>query len=365
MNLVRIFFTTLAIIILNYVNSLEPVFKTCSTLSELLSAKRDFLRRGKCGEYHTEPNLGLKTSLHDAEDDTRFAQQISRLAFGGRGAGLLHKSKKRKVAHVDFDKTMGFPGEGWSNKHLNFKIGTWNTRSMTRERFDYCKLLSYDVLTVTELWRTQKKFQTRRKTFIVGEAKINKRTGKPRFPNDKAAGVGIILSPAAEQKVLTFGSTSERVCYVRLAGPVCNLFIVATYMPHRGRVSPDQDDTIKDIHEALQKAPTQDCIILLGDLNEQLGVNIKNRTGRWAGGESSKNADKIIEVMHMYDLYAVNTHFEPKKGDSVNSFVCPARKDEQNGDLGLHVGSVVSAKYCGNTVQGEVIGLEHQAPAYS
>ena len=50
---------------------------------------------------------------------------------------------------------------------------------------------------------------------------------------------------------------------------------------HRGRVSPNQDDTIADLHEALKQAPSTDCIILLGDLNEQLGPNIKNRTGRW------------------------------------------------------------------------------------
>ena len=105
----------------------------------------------------------------------------------------------------------------------------------------------------------------------MGEAKIDKRTNKPRFPQDKAAGVGILLSSKAEQKVLTFGSTSERVCYVLLSGPVCNLFIVAVYIPHRGRTSPCQDDTIKDVQEALKKAPTQDCIMLMGDFNDQLG----------------------------------------------------------------------------------------------
>ena len=76
---------------------------------------------------------------------------------------------------------------------------------MTRERFDYYKSLGYDVLTVTELWRTQNKFQTSDKGFIVGEAKIDKETEESRFPKDKAAGVGIILSQAAQQKVLSFG----------------------------------------------------------------------------------------------------------------------------------------------------------------
>ena len=65
--------------------------------------------------------------------------------------------------------------------------------------------------------------------------------------NDRAAGVGIILSHTAEQKVMMFGSTGERVCFVRLKGPVCNLFVVTTYMPHRGRTAPSQEDTIADL----------------------------------------------------------------------------------------------------------------------
>ena len=57
------------------------------------------------------------------------------------------------------------------------------------------------------------------------------------------------------------------MCFVRLKGPVSNLFIVAVYMPHRARVSPGQEDTIRDIHEALKNSMTEDCIIMLDDFN--------------------------------------------------------------------------------------------------
>ena len=194
---------------------------------------------------------------------------------------------------------------------------------------------------------------------MVGEARIDKDTEEVRYPKDKAAGVGTILSPAAEQKVLSFGSFGERVCYVRLEGPVCNLFIVATYLPHRGRTCPNQDDTITDIHEALQQAPAGDCIVLLGDLNEQLGPNIQGRTGRWAGGQSSKNADKILDLMYMYDLFAVNTQFEPKKGETPHTYICPKSKNAcAQGDFGLYVGERVSRRFNGKNVQGEVIAVE-------
>ena len=41
-----------------------------------------------------------------------------------------------------------------------------------------------------------------------------------------------MLSPTTEQKVLTFGSTEERVCHVCLQGPVHNLFIVVTHLSY-------------------------------------------------------------------------------------------------------------------------------------
>ena len=66
-------------------------------------------------------------------------------AFGGRGAGVTYKScgKSRKVPKFSFDATLGFPGEGWSQSHANLKIATWNTRSLTYERVNYCKSLHY------------------------------------------------------------------------------------------------------------------------------------------------------------------------------------------------------------------------------
>ena len=52
----------------------------------------------------------------------------------------------------------------------------------------------------------------------MGEVKTGEDDEK-RFPKGKVAGVDILLFPTAEKKVLVFGSTSERVCFVRLEGP--------------------------------------------------------------------------------------------------------------------------------------------------
>ena len=151
--------------------------------------KLNSLHAGPRGSFH-EPSRSVRRRLLYGKGHF-YKQQFGSLAFGGRGVGLLHNARNWSVAHVRFDSTKGFPGEGWSQGHPNFRIGTWNTRSMTRERFAYCKSLGYDVLAVTEQWRTQDRFQTNDKAFIVAEARIDKDTEKVRYPKDRAAGTKV------------------------------------------------------------------------------------------------------------------------------------------------------------------------------
>ena len=144
--------------------------------------------------------------------------------------------------------------------------------------------LNYDVLALTELWKGQHKYQTKSTRFTTSTPIIiqkGPRKGKERFPNDRAAGVGILLSRRAQSKLMSFDSEGNRVCWVRLEGPICNMFIIAVYMPHRGRVSPSQDDTLRDLQRVLKKVPKGDCVCVIGDFNEQLQSCVDDLTGKW------------------------------------------------------------------------------------
>ena len=261
---------------------------------------------------------------------------------------------------MEFDSTLGYPGEGWSSKHRNLRLATWNTRSLTFERFKYCEQMGYDVIALTELWRKQSKFQKSDKSFITSKPIIlttGPNKGKMRFPEDRAAGVGILLSKTAQQKVKAFGSQGERVCWVRMSGPVCNLFIIAVYLPHRARTMPSQDDTLQDLRQVLAKVPAGDCICLMGDFNEQLEGNVPSRTGKWTAGEKSANANKIMDLMRMHSLSAMNTMFRPPKGASSNTFLQTKQKSSNASaanDYGELVGAEVRASYQGIWVQGRV-----------
>ena len=130
-----------------------------------------------------------------------------RLLCGDENAGKLF----RKL--LEFDSTLGFPGEGpgreWSNR---LSMATWNARSMTKSRFDYCRDLGYDVLAITEMWNTAANYATGNVDWTYSKRALDPETHKPIFPDDPAAGVGILLSERATNKYMSHDSPCNRIC---------------------------------------------------------------------------------------------------------------------------------------------------------
>ena len=300
------------------------------------------------GSYLLGPNVTNRR--------TRQLVFVGNPAFGGRGQGVR---RTLRGGNKTFDTTLGYPGEGWAQ----LSMATWNTRSLTYERFQYCTKLGYDVLAITELWRNQQKFQSKNTRFTASSPILITRgpnKGKMRFPDDRAAGVGILLSPRAQRKLMSFGSEGERVCWTRLKGPVCNLFIIAVYLPHRGRIQPCQDDTLRDLEKVLTRVPKRDCICIMGDLNEQLEGGVNGRTGKWVAGPKSPKADKIMQILQLHELTAVNTTFEPRRTSALHTFIQTKRKEDSESDYGEHVGKSVRTRYKNEWYQGDVVSTYGQ-----
>ena len=195
-------------------------------------------------------------------------------------------------------------------------MATWNSRSLTLERFKYCQQLGYDVLALTELWNNKEKWTIHSKnpiSWTYSQPALDKETKQPLFPNDPAAGVGILLSTRVSKNYLGHGSPCNRICWVRLKGPTTNLFIIAVYLPHKARIKPSQSDTLATLAKLFKQIPKNDCTIILGDLNAQFGPCQQGYTGKWTSGEFSSNADSILDVMRMFGLSAINTMFQPKR----------------------------------------------------
>ena len=184
--------------------------------------------------------------------------------------------------------------------------------SYSYERHDYCRLLQYDVLGLTELHnlQEQKRFQSRT---WVHSAPAEKKEGKSMDP---AAGVAIMLSNRMADKLLDEGHVGTRIAWVRIKGPVCNIFYIVVYIPHKGRTcAPFAKDTIQQLRKLLSTVRKSDCVILAGDFNCQLRRNVPGCTGKWSmtTRPDDGHEEQILDLMRENDLFAAGTLFKPKK----------------------------------------------------
>ena len=262
-----------------------------------------------------------------------------------------------------FDQTLGFPGEGpnfWSKSEPYITMAGWNPRSLTFERFQYCLSLNCDILVLPELWRQAEKFADGTTKWIYGKPVLV--NGRPKYPDDRAAGVGILLSKRAQAMLLAHGTPCERIAWGRFKGPVTNMFVIGVHMPQSARKDPAQHNTLQVLTQLLKQVPSSDCTIIIGDLNAQLAASIEGITGKWAYSSASKNAQPLIDMMRMFELVAVNTLYQPKKKQTNVTFVQNVSiKDDSNAaanpgpgpDQKSLVGKSLSVKYKGKNAKGK------------
>ena len=113
--------------------------------------------------------------------------------------------------------------------------------------------------------------------------------------------------------------------YVRISGTVCNIFFIATYIPHKGRTQkPRVKDTITQLQQLLllQTIPKSDYIMLAGDFNCQIPRNIPECTGRWSMTMTKRingngYGQELFNLMHRNDLFTTGTSMFKSRGETV------------------------------------------------
>ena len=200
----------------------------------------------------------------------------------------------------------------WSRDWRNLEFGCWNPFSYSVKCHSFCKSLNIDVLGLTELHNLQNEDKYLSTLFITAP---NAKIGKDGKSTDPAAGVAIMLSAKMRDKIHKSGSIGSRIVWVRLQGPICPIFFIVTYIPHKYRKeSPFAHEVIEQLNVLLQSVPKGDCVVLCGDLNCQLRRNVKGYTGKWS--MTKKNEERghdaqVLSLMQTHDLFAVDTRFQP------------------------------------------------------
>ena len=131
----------------------------------------------------------------------------------------------------------------WSRIFGDARLGFWNPWSYCNKRHEYVQSLNIDILGLGELHNKHLEERYISRQWICSERSELDEEGND---TDPAAGVTIWLSSRMADRVLDSGCEGARIVWVRLAGPVCNMFIIVVYVPHRGRTkAPFAKDIIK------------------------------------------------------------------------------------------------------------------------
>ena len=201
----------------------------------------------------------------------------------------------------------------WNKCCKRLKMACWNPWGICNERVNYCKALEFDILGLTELHNVQNKSAWRGKHWITSaDAELD----DDGVNIDPASGVAILLGPSFANRILAQGFVGSRIVWVRLDGPVCPLFVVCVYIPHKYRhASPTAEDVIAQLEGLLSNCKPTDCTIVMGDFNCELQRNVPGCTGKWLMNKKPDNghSSRVLTCMRSHDLFAVDSMFMPKR----------------------------------------------------
>ena len=204
----------------------------------------------------------------------------------------------------------------WNKQYGNVKMACWNPWGLCHKRFKFCQSMRYDALGLSELHNVQNKRIWKRKNWITSEDAPCDEQGRC---TDPAAGVGILLSDRFADNILAQGAEGSRIVWVRVKGPVCPLFIICVYIPHKYKTTtPSAEDVLKRLDALLRdcaKIKKTDCVILMGDFNCELQRNVQGCTGQWFMNRrpDDGHSDKVMDLLRVNDLFAVDSMFKPKR----------------------------------------------------
>ena len=120
-------------------------------------------------------------------------------------------------------------------------------------------------------------------------------------------------------------------------------------------MQPAQDDTLATLYKLFKRVPKNECIILLGDLNEQLG-QYQNLTDKWALGvlgEASPNAHKMLYMMSLFGLTVINTRFQQKKVKYTATYLSCTEGSENDSLSGRSVRTTYKGKHVFDKVRNQ------------
>ena len=235
-----------------------------------------------------------------------------------------------------------------------FRLATFNRAGLGKSAADaedalgYLDSLQYDALVLPETHGDHLPYISTR---LIGSA--------PHAGNDTShSGVAILLSERFAQAELARSDPARlktsRICWVRVRGTTCNLYIVAVYLPYRNHVV-KFDSVINILRDVLDAVPKHDCIVLLGDFNCQLARSTPGVTGKWCVAKAAcPNGNLLTAFLRQHGLVAASTRFKPPRNASTATWIHNGRVNPKRSAGPGHRGISFGRKYLTGPNKGKL-----------
>ena len=127
-------------------------------------------------------------------------------------------------------------------------------------------------------------------------------------------GVGLVLSKAVRNSLISYTPISERVLTARLHSRHINISVVVAYAPTEDAADGVKDEFYQQLSGAFDELPGHDVKFLLGDFNARIGRD----NSSWSGiigqeslhDSSNDNGLRLLEFCTMYQLTIGGTLFQ-------------------------------------------------------
>ena len=185
-----------------------------------------------------------------------------------------------------------------------YRIGTWNVRSMNQGKLEVVK---------QEMARVN--------INILGISKL-KWTGKGEFNSDdyyiyycgqesiRRNGVAIIVNKRVQNVILGSNLKNDRMISVRFQGKSFNITVIQVYAPTTNAEEAEVQQFYEDLQDLLELTPKKDVLFIIGDRNAKAGSLEKPRvTGKFGLGIRNETGQRLTEFCQDNTLIIANILF--------------------------------------------------------
>ena len=198
--------------------------------------------------------------------------------------------------------------KGYLNPKENFKIGTWNVRTLNQiSRLAQALKVMNDykvgILGISECrWIGTGKTINQGYT-ILYSGHETRHTG----------GVGMILDKTASKALIEWYPVSDRILVVRLNAKYTKVTLIQVYAPTNQASDEDKNRFYDQLQRTYEKSHPHDLTVVMGDLNAKVGqdnLGSERCMGKHGVGERNENGEMFLDFCMRNNLTIGGTIFQ-------------------------------------------------------